>query len=584
MKKSQKLLVASLVTLPVAVVVAGGVQAEETATNEALALEIDNAIFEITTDTLLEDIEALYAEYGALSAIVKAHMKEGKKLEGIVTERRKQEVQDIKTAQEQAKLVNDRIAKITANYTEAQIRNIRTAYAALSARAKTYVTNLASLGAAEANIIYQNTVVKEAKNEAAAFDTYMTNLDRTSSTADIAKARAYYNRLSAEARKHVTAYTKLERLETMWSNPDYQDLYNNYYPHYLNEIPAGGIEIGQTNHVSLYIPDDSDRNEDYTNFAYTELAPTTDHYMTTITAQQVRHMNDKTLTLTASDNIKISIPMEELKNTKGTIAVYANVSNGSLIVRFTEDNVVKTFSGFVEIKMPITELSMTTANLLERTTNTSSSTAVNYYFDGKDIVIRTKQSGTFTSKNNTEIYNDLFSVNTDAAKAIRELAKRDITSGAIGKSYLPNSTAKRKDIAIMIARAVDVTTTKETKYQDIQNLIGGSTIQALLETSIMKGKTATQFSPYANVTRQEGAIILANMLRYLNDEVTKSHNEQTSNYTDVKALTHEAKQSIAILEIAGVLDGEGEFDPTAQLTRAEFAEMLYKTMQNAKLL
>ena len=108
--------------------------------------------------------------------------------------------------------------------------------------AKTYVTNLQKLIDTEARIIYQNTVVKQAKLEANAFDLHMNTIDRNSSTEVIAKARAMYNRLSAEAKKHVTMLEKLVRLETMWKDPEYLDLVFTYYPDYIHNVKPGAIE------------------------------------------------------------------------------------------------------------------------------------------------------------------------------------------------------------------------------------------------------------------------------------------------------------------------------------------------------
>ncbi|MEG0385701.1 MAG: transglutaminase domain-containing protein, partial [Solibacillus sp.] len=161
-------------------------------------------------------------------------------------------------AKKEAQVIIDRINRITNSYTEAQIKDVRLAYNKLSELAKSYVTNIQKLIDAEAYILYQNTVVKEAKLQAAAFDAYMANINKNSSTAEIAKARAYYNSLSYEAKRHVKTYEKLRRLETMWNDPDYLGLIFTYYPDYIHAIKPGGIEIEKPVYDPLYIPDDSD--------------------------------------------------------------------------------------------------------------------------------------------------------------------------------------------------------------------------------------------------------------------------------------------------------------------------------------
>ena len=72
--------------------------------------------------------------------------------------------------------------------------------------------------------------------------------------------------------------------------------------------------------------------------------------------------------------------------------------------------------------------------------------------------------------------------------------------------------------------------------------------------------------------------IIANMYRYLNQDLSQAYNALKTNYTDVSNLTFEARQSIAILELFGVVDGNGKFDPNEHLTRGQFAELLYKSL------
>lgn len=94
----------------------------------------------------------------------------------------------------------------------------------------------------------------------------------------------------------------------------------------------------------------------------------------------------------------------------------------------------------------------------------------------------------------------------------------------------------------------------------------------------MSGSTSSRFNPTALMTKQEAAIIIANMYRYLNQDLSKVYNELTSNYRDIAGLTLEARQSIAILELFGVVDGTGAFNPTQTLSRGEFAKLFYKAL------
>lgn len=541
-------------------------------------------IKELSNDSTVLEIKALREEYDALSdehkALVPANVIK------ILESFEEQLESQLEKAESEAKLVIDRIKKINVNtYTETQIKNIRIAYTALSALAKTFVTDdiLQILVNAENQIIYQNTVVKQAKQDASAFDTYMENITRYSTTSEIAAARALYNRLSYEAKKHVETYNKLVRLETMWKDPEYLELVYTYYPDYINAVKPGGIEIKKPEYDSLYIPDDSASNSvansipgEKTWSSYEEMSYQNGRYMTKITSTQVKNLSDRTLTLKAGD-MEVVLPVADLKDTSGTVGVTLSVSNNQLSIQLTDGNNTKTFSEYVEVRIPMTKLNGTKDKFIERIVS-GVGTPASFKVEDSNFVIRTKTSGIFRAVNSTTTYNDLGT--SSAGKAIAELAKRGITYNTTTSRLVNSSkTVTREDVATLIAKALDLSSTSKTKYQDISTSLTASRAQGLLEAGIMSGATSTRFDGDSNVTNQEAAIIIANMYRYLNQDLSMAYNELKPSFTDVSRLSFEASQSIAILELFGVVDGNGNFYPNNTLTRAEFAELLYKSLK-----
>lgn len=555
------------------------------ATMEASVIigELVQKIKELSDETTALEIKALRDEYEALAdqfkILVPANVLElleffEKQLEG-----------QVEKAKAEAQLVIDRINRIDLNtYTETQIKSIRIAYMALSALAKTYVTEelLQKLVNAEAQIIYQNTVVKQAKLEAAAFDEYMEKVDRNSTTQEIAAARALYNRLSAEARKHVVTYDKLVRLETMWKDPEYLELVYTYYPEYIHAIKPGGIEVPKQNYDPLYIPDDSER-KDVANFipteatwsSYEEMTYQNGRYVTKLTSSQVSNVTDRTMTLKA-DDIEIVLPVVDLKGTSGTVGVSVGVTNDRLNIQFTEGNNPKYFSEYVEIRVPMSALKGNASQMIERVESNNGSAAV-FKVEGSDFIIRTKSSGIFRATTSRTSYSDLGQ--SSEGMAIRELAKRGVTYNTTGRFVQIGKHVTRADAATLIAKALDLSSPSKTKYQDLGSLISASRAQGLLEAGIMSGITANRFGTNSNLTKQEAAIIIANIYRYLNQDLSLAYNPLNSNYTDVSNLTFEARQSIAILELFGVVDGKGAFNPNQQLTRGQFAELFYKSLR-----
>ncbi|WP_339174790.1 S-layer homology domain-containing protein [Solibacillus sp. FSL R5-0691] len=484
-------------------------------------------------------------------------------------------------AEKEAKVVMDRINRIDkTKYTDAQIKSIRLAYNALSDFAKSFVTNLNILIDGENYIIYQNTVVKQAKLDANAFDIYMNDVSRSSTTQEIAKARSLYNNLSAEAKRHVTTLEKLVRLETMWRDPYYIELVYTYYPDYIHDIKPGGVVIEKPSYDPLYIPDDSASTVATTIpktaswSQYETMTYQNGRYSTQITSSQVKNNADRNIRLKAGD-IEIIIPTSEIQSSTAAVGVSVNVTNNQLNIQFTEGNRAKTFASTVEVHVPVSKLKANTSQVVQRVTSTGTSPA-SFKVDGSTFIIRTATGGTFKAANSNVIYTDI--PNNDQGRAIRELTKRGILFNTKNRLVQSSKQVSRLDVAVMIASALDVSSNTKSKYLDIANTQQLKLVQGLLEAGIMSGATSSRFAPNASVTKQEAAIIIANMYRYLNQDLAKAYNELNFSYTDIANLTFEARQSIAILELFGVVDGEGLFNPEKALSRGEFAELIYNAL------
>lgn len=484
-------------------------------------------------------------------------------------------------AEKEAKDVMDRIKRIDkTKYTEAQIKSIRLAYNALSDFAKSFVTNLNILIDGENYIIYQNTIVKQAKLDANAFDIYMNDISRSSTTQEIARARSIYNNLSAEAKRHVTALEKLVRLETMWRDPHYIELVYTYYPDYIHEIKPGGVVIEKAKYDPLYIPDDSASTvatmiPKTANWSqYETMTYQNGRYTTQLTASQVKNSADRNMRLKAGD-IEIVIPTSEIQSSTATVGVSLNVTNNQLQIQFTEGNRAKTFESTVEVHVPVSKLKANTSQVIQRVLSTDTSPA-SFKVEDSKFIIRTVTGGTFKAANSSIFYTDI--PNNDQGRAIRELTKRGILFNTKSRLVQSYKQVSKLEAAAMIASALDVSSNTKSKYLDIANAQQLKLVQGLLEAGIMSGATSSRFAPNTSVTKQEAAIIIANMYRYLNQDLAKAYNELNFSYPDIANLTLEARQSIAILELFGVVDGEGPFNPEKTLSRGEFAELIYNAL------
>ncbi|MFL0583046.1 S-layer homology domain-containing protein [Solibacillus silvestris] len=579
MNKS-KLMLAALAAIPVSIGMIGEVEAEGAAAPDIVAADkVREMIQTLNDESTPTEISVARKAYDALNS-------ESKKLieKQVVTNLEYFEsrlaVQKAQ-AEKEAKVVMDRINRIDKmKYTEAQIKSIRMAYNALSDLAKSSVINLHILIDGENYIIYQNTVVKQAKLDANAFDIYMNDISRSSTTQEIARARSLYNNLSAEAKRHVTALEKLVRLETMWKDPYYIELVYTYYPDYIHEIKPGGVVIEKPVYDPLYIPDDSASTvattipKTPTWSQYETMIYQNGHYTSQITTSQVKNITDRNMRLKAGD-IEIVIPTSEIKSSTATVGVSVNMANNQLHIQFTEGNRAKTFENTVEVHVPVSKLKANTSQVIQRVLSTGTSPA-SFKVDGSKFIIRTATGGTFKAANSSVFYTDI--PNNDQGRAIRELAKRSILFNTKSRLVQTYKQVSKLDAAVMIASALDLSSNAKSKYLDIANAQQLKLVQGLLEAGIMSGATSSRFTPNASVTKQEAAIIIANMYRYLNQDLAKVYNELNISYTDIANLTFEARQSIAILELFGVVDGQGPFSPEKTLSRGEFAELIYNAL------
>lgn len=533
----------------------------------------------LTDESIPTAIREARLAYDALTTEQKAEFPAGTYNDLLFYEKKLQVQMD--EAKAQSQLIIDRINRITSSYTEAQVKDIRLAYNELSQLAKTYVTNVSQLLNAESSLIYQNTVVKEAKLQAAAFDEYMEKVNKNSTTAEIAKARAAYNKLSYETKRHVTMYEKLRRLETMWNNKDYTDLVITYYPNYINAIKPGGIEIKNPTYENLYIPDDSDTitsTKPGSSIApFEEMTYLYGRYFTTLTPEQMKNVDDKNIMLKAKD-IEILLPTNDVKKATGTVGVTVTNSNNELIIDFTEKYAAKYFSDYVEIRIPMNLLGGNTRNAISRVNGTELSPA-SYKVEGANYVIRTKYSGTFKITNYNVNYKDVEVASEKVA--LRELGRRGIMYPTTDLLVYPKKQLTRADAANLLVKALDIKSAKVSQYVDLGSTITTYQAQGLLESGIMSGLTNYYYNPNTTITRVEAAAIIANIYRYVNQDLTAAYSEKTTNFTDISGLSADARQNVLILEHFKVINTSKTrlFNPYQVITRGEFAEFLYDALR-----
>lgn len=139
-------------------------------------------------------------------------------------------------------------------------------------------------------------------------------------------------------------------------------------------------------------------------------------------------------------------------------------------------------------------------------------------------------------------------------------------------TFSPNANVTRRDFAVMVYNMLGKPTpTTTTSFKDVR--AEGYEVEAiayLKEKDIVSGDGDTgNFRPTATITRQEAACILANAKNLTGTSETK--------FNDDAKIASWAKNAVYACRAAGVINGDkdtGNFRPTAAITRAEAATMV----------
>ncbi|MFC7685754.1 S-layer homology domain-containing protein [Ureibacillus sp. GCM10028918] len=191
---------------------------------------------------------------------------------------------------------------------------------------------------------------------------------------------------------------------------------------------------------------------------------------------------------------------------------------------------------------------------------------------------------TASNQNNGKVYFDqlqaVYSENykepayTDVSKdhwalsSIENLNGQELIKGYLDGTFKPTNSITRAEAATIIARALNLKSTKSISYSDVSaSHYAAEAISAIAEKGIMTGREAGKFTPNGKLTRAEVATLIKRA--YLLKGTT------TVTYRDLKS-THWAYGSIQTLVANDLAKGfeDNTFRPDASISRAEFATFL----------
>lgn len=203
-------------------------------------------------------------------------------------------------------------------------------------------------------------------------------------------------------------------------------------------------------------------------------------------------------------------------------------------------------------------------------------TAVPHTYNRGNFTIKTTRTGYFVVVENAKNFTDI--QGTFSELQIMELANRHIVNGTSETTFSPNSSITRAELAVMIARAMDLQPTKETTFTDIKGKWYEKEVQALFEAGIITGITNTTFKPNDHVSREQSATMMSRALKYATGGINEN---ATLAYNDFPLIGNFAKADVALLQKLDIMNGTGNdlFQPKTNLTRGQMAKLLHATLK-----
>lgn len=164
-----------------------------------------------------------------------------------------------------------------------------------------------------------------------------------------------------------------------------------------------------------------------------------------------------------------------------------------------------------------------------------------------------------------------------AHRTLEVLAAKHIVNGTSDTHFTPNGATTRAEFTSLLVRALGLTdTASAVPFTDVQaGQWYAKEVAAAYEAGLVSGVTADKFEPNAKITREQMAVLLVRAMEYKNRKISYT-GQETSSLKDQASISTWAQESVNKALAAGLLQGKGNgsFDPSAEATRAETAQVI----------
>ncbi|WP_373232246.1 S8 family serine peptidase [Cohnella sp.] len=169
-----------------------------------------------------------------------------------------------------------------------------------------------------------------------------------------------------------------------------------------------------------------------------------------------------------------------------------------------------------------------------------------------------------------------------ANKVIRSMAAKQLIAGVSDTEFAPSKSVTRAEFTAMIVRALGLKASKAAVFTDVEGTKWyASSIAAASEAGIVNGKDETRFAPDETITREQMASMIVRAYAYLTGTELSGGE---SDFLDTDKISKWARSSVNAAQATGLMKGkkDGMFDPQANATRAESAQVIYTLLSFKK--
>jgi len=174
-----------------------------------------------------------------------------------------------------------------------------------------------------------------------------------------------------------------------------------------------------------------------------------------------------------------------------------------------------------------------------------------------------------------------------AKKEIELLALKGIVKGINEDHFAPDALVTRAEFAALISRALDLKAAETTTpFTDVASSSWyKDAVNSVYAAGIVLGITDTRFGPNQNITREEIAVMLARAIKLTSGDASEGGTDKVS-FADSDAISGWARADIETAVQLGAMKGRAgeKFVPQGLATRAEAAVVIKRLMSLSGLL